>query len=115
MGGVPRSSYAPGVAMETQHHDLKAGAKDEGVATFVNARPRMFAAAFRTLGDAAEAEDIVQDAWLRWQSLPREAVLNGSAFLTTTARNLALNRALSARKRYETPLELWFGEPAIDS
>jgi len=101
--------------METQHHDLKAGAMDEGVATFVNARRRMFAAAFRTLGDAAEAEDVVQDAWLRWQNLPRETVLNGSAFLATTARNLAINRALSARKRYETPLELWLGEAAVDS
>ena len=100
--------------MEIEHRALQASATDDGVTTFVNARRKMFAAAFRTLRDVAEAEDVVQDAWLRWQNVPREVVRNGPAFLTTTARRLAINRALGACKRYETPLELWRGEAAVD-
>jgi len=82
--------------------------------TFVNARRRMFAAALQTLGNVAEAEDVVQDAWLRWQGVHHEAVHNGPAFLTTTARRLAINRALGASRRYETPLELWREEAALE-
>ena len=42
-------------------------ASDDGVAVFESVRPRLFGIAYRMLGSAAEAEDIVQDAWLRWQ------------------------------------------------
>ncbi len=100
--------------METGHRALGAGATDDSFVTFVNARRRMFAAAFRTLGNVAEAEDVVQDAWLRWQGVQHEEVHNGPAFLTTTARRLAINRALGARRRYETPLELWREEAALE-
>jgi RNA polymerase sigma-70 factor, ECF subfamily len=86
---------------------------DDGVSTFVNARSRMFAAAFRTLGNAAEAEDVVQDAWLRWQNVRHDGVRNAPAFLTTTTRRLAINRALGARTRRETFMEVWLTE-AVD-
>jgi RNA polymerase sigma-70 factor (ECF subfamily) len=72
----------------------------------------MFAAAFRTLGNAAEAEDVVQDAWLRWQNADRELVRNARAFLTTTTVRLAINRAIGARTRHETTLTLRLVEPA---
>src|SRR6188768_995937 len=114
MGGLLRRFYTPDVAMEVAHHALQAGPTDDGVTTFVNARRRMFAAAFRTLGNVAEAEDVVQDAWLRWQNVQHEEVHNAPAFLATTARRLAINRALGACKRYETPLELWLGEAALE-
>jgi RNA polymerase sigma-70 factor (ECF subfamily) len=71
----------------------------------------MFAAAFRTLGNAAEAEDVVQDVWLRWQNVDHDGVRNAPAFLTTTTIRLALNRAMGARTRHETPLERWLAEP----
>jgi RNA polymerase sigma-70 factor (ECF subfamily) len=71
----------------------------------------MFAAAFRTLGNAAEAEDVVQDAWLRWQNVDRGLVRNAPAFLTTTSVRLAINRAIGARTRHETPLTLRLVEP----
>jgi RNA polymerase sigma-70 factor (ECF subfamily) len=71
----------------------------------------MFAAALRTLGNVAEAEDVVQDVWLRWQNVDHEVVRNAPAFLTTATIRLALNRAMEARTRHETPLERWLAEP----
>jgi RNA polymerase sigma-70 factor, ECF subfamily len=97
--------------MEALHRSLETGATDDGVSTFVKARSRMLAVAFRTLGNAAEAEDIVQDVWLRWQNVDRDGVRNAGAFLTTTTVRLAINRATGARTRHETPLEVWLGEP----
>jgi RNA polymerase sigma-70 factor, ECF subfamily len=72
----------------------------------------MLALASRTLGNAAEAEDIVQDVWLRWQNVDRDEVRNASAFLTTTTVRLAINRATGARTRHEMPFEVWLREPA---
>jgi RNA polymerase sigma-70 factor, ECF subfamily len=71
----------------------------------------MLAVAFRTLRNAAEAEDIVQDVWLRWQNIDRNGIQNARAFLTTTTVRLAINRATSARIRHETPLDAWLGKP----
>jgi RNA polymerase sigma-70 factor (ECF subfamily) len=96
--------------MEALNRSSDAREADDGVSTFINARPRMFAAAFRTLGNASEAEDVVQDAWLRWQNIDRDLVRNAQAFLTTTSVRLAINRALGARARYETPLGVWRSE-----
>jgi RNA polymerase sigma-70 factor (ECF subfamily) len=97
--------------MEALELPLVAGVADDGVSSFINARPRMFAAAVRTLGNAAEAEDVVQDAWLRWQSVDRDVIRNAPAFLTTTTIRLAINRAMGARSRHETSLELCLSEP----
>lgn len=71
----------------------------------------MFATALRTLGNAAEAEDVVQEAWLRWQNVHHDLVRNAPAFLTTTTLRLALNRATGARMRHETPLQPRLEEP----
>src|SRR5262245_22249551 len=92
--------------MESLHRPSEAGARDDGVSAFVDARARMFAAALRTVRNPAEAEDVVQDAWLRWQHVDRDTVRNAPAFLTTTTRRLAINRALGARTRRELPMEL---------
>ena len=54
------------------------------------------------LGTFADAEDVVQDAWLRWQTCDRDAVVNSTAFLVTTTTRLAINAAQSARWRRET-------------
>lgn len=70
----------------------------------------MFAAALRTLRNAAEAEDVLQDAWLRWQNVDREIIRDAAAFLTTTTVRLAINRALGARTRHETSLDSWLSE-----
>jgi RNA polymerase sigma-70 factor (ECF subfamily) len=77
-------------------------APDDGVAAFVGARRRLFGIAYRRLGSAAEAEDILQDVWLRWQAADRSAVSHPAAFLAATTARLAINVARSARSRRET-------------
>ena len=67
------------------------------------------------LGSAAEAEDIVQDAWLRWQGTDRTAVLDPPAFLATATTRLAITFAQSARSRRETYIGPWLPEPVDTS
>jgi RNA polymerase sigma-70 factor, ECF subfamily len=86
-------------------------ALDHAASTFADLRPRLFGIAYRMLGSSADAEDIVQDAWLRWQTCDREAVVNSTAFLVTTATRLAINKAQSARRRREMYVGDWLHEP----
>jgi RNA polymerase sigma-70 factor (ECF subfamily) len=90
--------------METSEHD-------DGLSAFAPVRPRLFGIAYRTLGSAAEAEDIVQEVWLRWQSTNRSVVRNPPAYLATTATRLCMNLAQSARRRNETYIGTWLQEP----
>ncbi len=83
-----------------------------GLSAFVDLRPRLFAIAYRILGSAAAAEDVVQDAWLRWQASDRSLVLNVPAYLATTTTRLAINLAHSARARRVTYVGTWLPEPA---
>ena len=78
---------------------------------FADMRPRLFGIAYRMLGSATEAEDLVQDAWLRWQNYDRATVDNPPAFLATTITRLAINAAQSARARRETYVGPWPPEP----
>lgn len=84
---------------------------DDGLSTFESVRPRLFGIAYRMLGSAAEAEDIVQDAWLRWQGTDRSLVQDPPAFLTTATTRLAITFAQSARSRHETYIGPWLPEP----
>lgn len=74
----------------------------DGLSVFLAVRPRLFGIAYRVSGNAAEAEDIVQDAWIRWQTADRSGVRDPTAFLTTTTTRLAINVIQSARSRRET-------------
>ncbi|MFC0453674.1 sigma-70 family RNA polymerase sigma factor [Rhodococcus jostii] len=74
---------------------------DQAASAFLSVRPRLFGIAYRILGSASDAEDIVQDVWLRWQGTDRTVVINPSAFLATTTTRLAITLAQSARKRHE--------------
>lgn len=87
------------------------GRADDGLAAFLHARPRLFGIAYRMLGSAAEAEDVVQDVWVRWQTTDRGAVRNPAAFLVTAATRLAINVLQSARARRETYVGPWLPEP----
>jgi RNA polymerase sigma-70 factor (ECF subfamily) len=86
-------------------------ATDDGVSVFESVRPRLFGIAYRMLGSAAEAEDIVQDAWLRWQGADRSAVIDPPAFLATATTRLAITFAQSARARRETYIGPWLPDP----
>jgi RNA polymerase sigma-70 factor (ECF subfamily) len=84
---------------------------DEAAATFVAMRPRLFGIAYRMLSGRAEAEDVVQETWLRWQHAERSAVDNPEAFLTLIATRLSINALRSARLRRETYIGPWLPEP----
>ena len=86
-------------------------ADDDGLSTFESVRPRLFGIAYRMLGSASEAEDIVQDAWLRWQGTDRSVVHDPPAFLATATTRLAITFAQSARSRRETYIGPWLPEP----
>jgi RNA polymerase sigma-70 factor (ECF subfamily) len=85
---------------------------DHATAVFVGVRPRLFQIAYRTLGSVSDTEDVVQDAWLRWQRTDRAAVRNPTSFLATTTSRLALNTVQSARRRHETYTDPQDWEPA---
>jgi RNA polymerase sigma factor (sigma-70 family) len=83
---------------------------DDGLGAFMSVRPRLFGIAYRMLRSAAEAEDVVQDVWVRWQTTDRSLVRDAAAFLATTSR-LAINVLQSARSRREKHDEPWLPEP----
>jgi RNA polymerase sigma-70 factor (ECF subfamily) len=88
---------------------------EEAVSVFVQHRARLFGIAYRMLGSAAEAEDVVQEVWLRWQKTDRSAVVSPVAFLSSTTTRLAINVAQSARVRRETYIGPWLPEPVDTS
>ena len=91
--------------------DAEPGEPDDGLAAFAAVRPRLFGIAYRMRGSASEAEDILQDVWLRWQSTNRSVVHDPAAFLATTTTRLCINLAKSARSRLETYVGEWLPEP----
>lgn len=70
--------------------------------------------AYRMLGSTAEAEDIVQDAWLRWRRVDTDDVREPAAFLTRTVARLCLDAMRSARARRETYVGHWLPEPIVE-
>ncbi|MDE3721348.1 RNA polymerase sigma factor SigJ [Nocardiopsis sp. N85] len=77
-------------------------------------RGRLASLAYRLLGSAADAEDAVQDAFLRWQSADRGRIEVPEAWLTTVVTNLSLDRLRSARTRRERAVGAWLPEPLLD-
>ena len=86
---------------------------DAATVEFQAARGRLFGIAYRMLGTVAEAEDVVQDAWLRWQGTDRSQVRNAAAFLSTVTVRLAINASASARARREVYAGPWLPEPVL--
>lgn len=84
---------------------------DQAASVFLQHRARLFVAAYRVLGSAVEAEDVVQEVWLRWQKTDRSVVVSPVAFLSSTTTRLAINVAQSARVRRETYIGPWLPEP----
>lgn len=78
---------------------------------FAASRPRLLGLAYRLLGEATEAEDVVQDAYLRWER--SDGVEVPEAWLTKVVTNLCLNRLTSARARREQYVGTWLPEPVV--
>ncbi|TCO42371.1 RNA polymerase sigma factor (sigma-70 family) [Kribbella antiqua] len=103
---VSRQSWDDGdtLAVQTAGAEEVSGDLDEAVAIFVGARPRLMAIAYRWLASTSEAEDVVQETWLRWQKTDRTVVADPQALLATMATRLAINVSQSARWRRETSM-----------
>lgn len=84
---------------------------------FETLRPHLLAVAYRLTGTLADAEDIVQEAWLRWDAQERSghgsAISDSRAWLTTVVSRLALDRLRSAAHRRETYVGQWLPEPVV--
>ncbi len=81
---------------------------------FSELRPRLVRLAYRMLGSVADAEDVVQDTWLRWLAADRATIRTPAAFLRTIVTRLCLNELKSARRRRETYVGSWLPEPIFD-
>ncbi|MFG1863476.1 sigma-70 family RNA polymerase sigma factor [Microbispora bryophytorum] len=88
------------------------GRWDGAASAFAGVAPRLFAIGLRVLHDVGEAEDVVQETWLRWARADRSIVVDPPAFLALTTTRLALNVAQSARRRRETTAGAWLPETA---
>jgi len=86
-------------------------AMDARVAAFESHRRLLFGIAYRMLGSVAEAEDAVQEAWLRFQSAPLDELESPRAWLTTVVTRLCLDQLKSARSRRENYVGPWLPEP----
>ncbi len=80
---------------------------------FERVRGRLFGIAYRMLGTATDAEEIVQEAWLRWQGADQEAVKDPGAFLAKVVTSLSIKQLTSARVRRETYVGEWLPEPVL--
>jgi RNA polymerase sigma-70 factor, ECF subfamily len=80
---------------------------------FEQERPRLVGLAYRITGSRVDADDIVQDAWLRWQATDRSAVERPAAWLTTVTSRIALDRLRSAQHRRERYVGPWLPEVAM--
>jgi RNA polymerase sigma-70 factor (ECF subfamily) len=84
------------------------------LAIFGGERPRLLALAYRLLGTMTDAEDVVQDAWLRWESAAAD-VERPAAWLTTVVTRLAIDRLRSAQHQRESYVGPWLPEPVTDA
>lgn len=81
--------------------------------TFTRLRPRLQGIAYRMLGSAAEAEEVVQDAWLRWHEAQQERLESTEAWLVSVTTRLAIDRLRSAKVRREHYIGTWLPEPLL--
>lgn len=91
------------------------GVSDDPPATFEGLRPKLTRIAYRMLGSVADAEDVIQDAWLRWAESDREKVRVPEAFLRRIVTRLCLDQLKSARSRRETYFGPWLPEPVVET
>lgn len=80
---------------------------------FQQYRTLLFSVAYRLLGSAADAEDVVQDAWFKWSAADRSQVADPKAYLTRIISNLAMERLRSTRRQRETYVGPWLPEPIL--
>ncbi|CAB3636670.1 RNA polymerase sigma-70 factor [Achromobacter pestifer] len=85
----------------------------DSVLLFNRHRPRLYGIAYRMLGAVAEAEDVVQDAWLRWHDTDRGAIENAEAWLVTVTTRLSIDRLRAAKAERANYVGVWLPEPML--
>jgi len=90
------------------------GARADAAGSFEPHRPRLTRLAYRMLGSVADAEDVVQDAFLRWHEVDRDDVDVPEAYLVRIVTRLSLDVLKSARRRRETYIGPWLPEPMVE-
>ncbi|SCK51874.1 RNA polymerase sigma-70 factor, ECF subfamily [Streptomyces sp. WMMB 714] len=111
-GGGPLGGRGGGARGDREGHGRDAAAQD-ATAVFEQHRGVLMGVAYRMLGSVADAEDVVQDAWLRWQSAGRDGVREPRAYLVRVATRLAVDRLRAAQRRRETYVGPWLPEPLV--
>ncbi|PRX27019.1 RNA polymerase sigma-70 factor (ECF subfamily) [Paraburkholderia sp. BL18I3N2] len=86
---------------------------NDDVLAFNGLRPRLQKIAYRMLGSVAEAEDIVQDVWLRWHATAREAIDNAEAWLVAVTTRMSIDRLRAAKIQREHYTGIWLPEPEM--
>ncbi|WP_303636879.1 MULTISPECIES: RNA polymerase sigma-70 factor [Stenotrophomonas] len=86
---------------------------DDSTALFTRLRPRLFGVAYRMLGSPHEAEDVVQDVWLRWHSVDPQDIDNAEAWLVATTTRRAIDGLRLARRTREHYVGMWLPEPLL--
>ncbi|MDB5441526.1 MAG: polymerase subunit sigma [Caulobacteraceae bacterium] len=86
---------------------------EAAAAAFEPLRPRLLRLAYRMLGEMADAEDVVQDAFLRWRKVDNAQIGQAEAYLRQVVTRLCLDQLKSARRRRETYIGPWLPEPVI--
>jgi RNA polymerase sigma-70 factor (ECF subfamily) len=81
---------------------------------FSRLRPRLFAIAYRMLGTRADAEDLLQDAWLRWHQADHASLQSSEAWLVTVTTRLAIDRLRAAKSEREHYVGWWLPEPLVE-
>jgi RNA polymerase sigma-70 factor, ECF subfamily len=108
----PQACAGPPAAVVNALPGAHSIVSEADMAAFHALRPRLFRIAYGILDSTVDADDVVQDAWIRWQRTDRTKVRDATAFLVTTTRRLAINATQSARARHETGNGPWLTEPA---
>jgi RNA polymerase sigma-70 factor (ECF subfamily) len=88
---------------------------DNRTQTFESHRPKLRGIAYRMLGSRSDAEDIVQDAYLRWHRAPTEEIRTPEAWLTTVVTRLSIDRLRQAKAEREAYVGPWLPEPVVES
>ncbi|MDN6883150.1 RNA polymerase sigma-70 factor [Variovorax sp. CAN2819] len=86
---------------------------DDATLTFDRHRPRLQGIAYRMLGSMAEAEEVVQDAWLRWHEAARDSLDSAEAWLVTVVTRLSIDRLRAAKVQREHYIGAWMPEPTL--
>ncbi len=93
---------------------MPAPARDEAAASFDPLRRKLMRVAYRMLGSVADAEDVLQEAFIRWMGADRGAVREPEAFLRRTVTRLCLDQLKSARRTRETYIGPWLPDPVVE-